>query len=326
MQKPRVLISRQIPQEAITLLEQSCELELNPSERPLSKLTLIRRLKGCSGLVCLLTDDQIDDAVLSVPGLRIVSNVAVGYNNIDLASATRRGVLVTNTPGVLTETTADFAWALMMAASRRVGEGERLVRAGRFKGWGIMTLLGRDMHGKTLGLVGFGRIGQAVARRALGFGMKVLYTESQPVPAELDQELRAEGAPLERLLRESDFVSLHVPLLPETRHLIDDKAFSLMKPTAVLVNTSRGPVIDEGALVRALKDGRIFAAGLDVYEDEPDLAPGLARLENVVLAPHIASASVETRTRMAVLAAENMLAGLSGKRPPSLVNPEAWKG
>ncbi|HVE14822.1 MAG TPA: D-glycerate dehydrogenase [Elusimicrobiota bacterium] len=321
--KPKILISRVIPEPAVELLRRHCEVDYNSGDRPLGRAGLVRRLKGKRGLVCLLTDD-IDDAVLASPGLEMAANVAVGFNNVDVAAATRRGVLISNTPGVLTETTADFAWTLLLAAARRVGEAERFLRAGKYKGWGILMLLGVDVHGKTLGLVGLGRIGQAVARRARGFGMRLLYTDLSRATPEAEKEAGAEFVPLERLLKDSDFVSLHVPLLESTRHMIGERQFAMMKPTAVLVNTSRGPVVDEAALVRALKARRIAGAGLDVYEREPKLSPGLAKLENAVLAPHIASATVETRTKMAMMAAENLLAGLNGQRPPNLANPECW--
>lgn len=324
MSKPRVFVSRVIPAEGVKRLREAFDVEVNESDRPLSKPALIRKLRGRQGLVSLLTD-KIDDDVCAVAGLKAVCNVAVGFDNIDLAAATRRGVLATNTPGVLTETTADFAWCLLMAAARRLGEGERMMRAGGYRGWGILMLLGQDVFGKTLGLVGLGRIGQAVARRAKGFGMRVLYSDSQRASEEVEKRLGARFTPLDFLLRESDFVSLHAPLLPETRHLIGAKELALMRPTAVLVNTARGPLIDEKALVKCLRERRIAAAGLDVYEREPKLAYGLARLDNAVLAPHIASASVETRTRMALIAAENMHAALSGKRPPNLVNVEVWQ-
>ena len=324
MSKPRVFVSRVIPSAGVEKLREAFEVEVNEADKPLSKPALIRKLRGRSGLVSLLTD-KIDDDICAVAGLKAVCNVAVGFDNIDLAAATRRGVLATNTPGVLTETTADFAWCLLMAAARRLGEGERMMRAGAYRGWGILMLLGQDVHAKTLGLVGLGRIGSAVARRAKGFGMRVLYSDSRRASAEDEKRLGARFVPLDFLLRESDFVSLHAPLLPETRHLIGAKELALMKPTAVLVNTARGPLIDERALVKCLRERRIAAAGLDVYEREPKLAAGLARLDNAVLAPHIASASVETRTRMALIAAENMRAALSGKRPPNLVNGDVWK-
>jgi len=324
MAKPKVLVSRVIPEAAVDLLRTECEVDLNEADKPYSPTELVEHLEGKQGLVSLLTD-KIDDAVFSVGGLKAVCNIAVGFDNIDLEAATRHGVPATNTPGVLTETTADFAWTLLMAAARRLGEGDRMVRSGKFHGWGILMLLGRDIHNKTLGLVGFGRIGQAVASRAKGFGMRVLYSDVRPAPIEVERTLNARHVPLGELLRESDFVSVHAPLTPETRGLIGAEELKSMKSTAILVNTARGPLIDEAALVAALKEKRIAAAGLDVYENEPALAEGLADCENAVLAPHIASASVETRTRMATIAAENMLAALRGERPPNLLNPDVWK-
>jgi glyoxylate reductase len=255
----------------------------------------------------------------------VVSNVAVGFNNIDVAAATRRGVVVTNTPDVLTETTADFTWALLMATARRLVEADRYVRDGRFSQWELMVLLGGDVHGKTLGVVGFGRIGRAVARRALGFQMRVLYHDATPAGSVADTELRASATDLDTLLRASDFVTLHTPLLPETRHLVNARTLGLMKKTAYLINASRGPVVDEAALAQALREGWIAGAGLDVYEREPTVTPELLGLTNVVLAPHIASASHETRVKMADLAVDNCLAVLQGRMPPTPVNPEVLR-
>jgi glyoxylate reductase len=266
--------------------------------------------------------DPIGEAVLSLPGLRIVSNCAVGFDNIDLEAARRHGVMVTNTPGVLDETTADFAFALLMAAARRVAEADRFTREGRFHGWAIDMLLGQDVYEATLGVVGLGRIGSAVARRARGFGMRVLYADARAAPPELERELGARRVELDELLGESDFVTLHVNLNESTRHLVGAPQLALMKRSAVLVNASRGPVLDEAALAEALAAGRIFAAGLDVYEDEPRMHPELLRLPNVVLAPHIASGSVRTRSRMSEMAARDLVAGVSGSRPQHLVNPE----
>jgi glyoxylate reductase len=276
---------------------------------------------GCQGILSQVMD-PIREKVLSVPGLEIVANVAVGYDNIDVPAATRHHVMATHTPGVLTDTTADFAFALMMAAARRVAEGDRFLRSGRFGGWAIDMLLGQDVWGATLGLVGVGRIGAAVARRARAFDMRILYTDAVALPPDVDRELGATRAELDRLLGEADFVSLHVPLTPETHHLIGSAQLDRMKRTAVLVNTSRGPVVDEAALAAALRDGRIFAAGLDVFEREPEIHPDLLGLDNVVLAPHIASGSVRTRSEMSALAVRNLLAGLRGERPPNLLNPE----
>jgi len=274
------------------------------------------------GVVCLLTDTIDSEVLASALHLKVVANVAVGYDNIDVAAASARRIVVTNTPEVLTETTADFAWALLMAAARRVVEADQYVRAGKFLQWELMLFLGGDIHGKTLGILGFGRIGRAVGRRARGFNMRVLYHDAVRADAATEQELGATFVDKTTLLRESDFVTLHTPLLPETRHLIDTADLKLMKQTAYLVNASRGPVVNEAALVQALREGWIAGAGLDVYVEEPKVHPGLLSLPNVVLAPHIASASVETRLKMATLAVENCLAVLEGKSPLTPVNPE----
>jgi len=297
-------------------------VDLHKGDKPLGKADLIARLKGCQGLVCLITD-AIDSQVLDAcPDLKVVSNVAVGFNNIDVAAATKRGVVVTNTPDVLTETTADFAWTLLMATARRVVEADRYVREGKFTQWEFMVLLGGDVSGKTLGIIGFGRIGRAMARRALGFDMRVLYQDAVAADSAAERELKATRSDTATLLRESDFVTIHTPLLPETRHLINAESLKTMKKTAYLVNASRGPVVDEAALVQALKEGWIAGAGLDVFEEEPKVHPGLLDLPNAVLAPHIASASSETRVKMATLAVDNCLAVLEGTTPPTPVNPE----
>jgi glyoxylate reductase len=319
---PTVLISRVLPEEAVQRARSRARVDVHEGNAPLSKRELIARLKGCRGLICLITD-QVDDEVLGAcPDLRVVADVAVGFNNVDVAAATRRGIVVTNTPDVLTDTTADFAWALLMATARRVVEADQYVRRGQFKQWEYMVLLGGDVHGKTLGIIGFGRIGRAVARRALGFGMRVLYQDAVAADAGVERDLRATRADIATLLRESDFVSLHTPLLPETRHLIGTDALKAMKKTAYLVNASRGPVVDEAALVQALREGWIAGAGLDVFEEEPAVHPGLLELDNVVLAPHIGSSSHETRLKMATLAVDNCLAVLEGAIPPTPVNPE----
>ena len=321
--KPAILISRLLPHEALDAARARADVDVHTGDRPLTKPELIARLKGRQGLVCLITD-AIDASVLTAcPDLRVVANVAVGYNNIDVAAATRAGVVVTNTPDVLTETTADFAWTLLMATARRLVEGDRYVREGKFTQWEYMLLLGGDIHGKTLGVVGFGRIGRAVARRALGFGMRVLYQDAVAATPAQEAELKATRVGLAELLRESDFVSLHTPLLPETRHLINAESLRTMKKTAYLINAARGPVVDEAALVQALQEHWIAGAGLDVFEDEPKVHPGLVGLPNVVVAPHIASASHGTRQAMANLAVDNCLSVLEGKAPPTPVNPEA---
>lgn len=323
MSRPKVLVTQEIPKQGLEPLQRACEVTLLSRDGPPPRKKLLVALPRHEALLCLLTD-RIDEEVISRnPNLKIIANYAVGFDNIDVAAATKAGIPVTNTPGVLTETTADFAWALLMSCARRIPEADRYTRAGKFRWWGPLLLLGQDVYGKTMGIVGFGRIGQAVAKRAKGFGMRILYHDVNRATPLAEQETGASFVPLADLLRESDFVSLHVNLTPQSRHLIGEKELRLMKPTAILVNTSRGPVVDEKALVRVLKERRIFAAGLDVYENEPKLAPGLARLPNVVLAPHIASASEETRGRMAEIAAKNILERLAGGRPPNVVNPEA---
>ncbi len=296
-------------------------------EEAIPRDRLLREIAGKVAAITLLTD-KVDDELLDAAGsdLRIVANYAVGFDNIDVDACTRRGVMATNTPEVLTETTADTAWALMMAAARRVAEGDRFLRSGAPWIWGPEMMLGRDIHGKVLGIVGFGRIGQAVARRGKGFGMSVRYHDPFRPSSEVERELNAEYRELDELLAESDFVSVHVALTPETRHLFDRERLRRMKPTAVLVNTSRGPVIDEAALVEALREGDLFAAGLDVFENEPEVHPGLLELDNAVVIPHLGSATVETRDAMGFLAVENVEAALAGRRPPTLLNPETWTG
>ena len=320
--RPAVLISRQLPEPAVELARSRAEIDAYAVDAAMPRTELLARLRDKQGLICMISE-AIDQALLDAcPDLRVASNVAVGYNNVDVAACTRRGVVVTNTPDVLTDTTADFAWALLMATARRVVEADRYLREGRFHQWEYMTLLGGDVLGKTLGVVGFGRIGRAVARRAQGFDMRVLYQDAVAADAAAERELRATRADLATLLRESDFVTLHTPLIPETRHLINAQSLRTMKKTAYLINAARGPVVDEAALVQALREGWIAGAGLDVFEEEPKVHPGLIGLSNVVLAPHIASGSSETRLKMATLAVENCLAVLEGKTPPTPVNPE----
>jgi len=323
MARSKAFVTRVIPEAGIERLATAYDVEVNRADRPLSPKEISERAKGCRALVTLLTD-RVDGALLDLcPDVRIVANVAVGYDNIDVAAATERGVWVTNTPGVLTETTADLAWALLMAAARRIGEAERFVRAGRFHGWGIMMFLGGDVYGKTLGIAGFGRIGQAVAKRARGFDMRVLYTDAQRAPEDVEHACSAAFVDKATLLRESDFLSLHMPLLPETHHWLSEAEFKAMKPTAYVVNTSRGPTIDEAALAKALREGWIAGAGIDVYEEEPKVHPDLITCENAVLVPHIGSASIETRNRMATIAADNCVAFARGERPPTAVNQPA---
>ena len=324
MPRARVFATRPLFPAAQQILNASCDVEYWTQAERISKEELLRRVKEKDGLVCLLTERVNDELLRAAPKLRIAANVAVGFDNIDLPACTKRGVVATNTPGVLDETTADFAWTLMMAVARRVGEGEALARSGAWKGWDLDQLVGTDVWGKTLGVVGFGRIGRAMARRAVGFQMKVIYTDAIQAPADVEKELKAEYRDLNALLAEADFVSVHVPLTGDTRGLFDVARLSKMKPTAFLINTSRGPVVDEAALVYALESGKLAGAALDVYEQEPFIHSGLKR-PNVVLAPHIASASLETRTKMAVIAAENVVAFFKGKKPGSMLNPEAWK-
>ncbi|MDQ6741837.1 MAG: D-glycerate dehydrogenase [Candidatus Dormibacteraeota bacterium] len=319
--RPRVLLTHPILDPGPKLLEEACQAVPFPEGEPLAEPGIRRAAEGCQGILSQVMD-PIGEEVLSAPGLKIVSNVAVGYDNIDVEAATRHGVLVTNTPGVLTDTTADFAFALLMAAGRRVVEADRFLRAGRFHGWAIDMMLGQDLQGATLGLVGVGRIGGAVARRARGFDMRILYSDAAALPPEVETELGATRVELGRLLEESDFVSLHVPLTPDTHHLISTEELRRMKPSAVLVNTSRGPVVDEEALATALREGQIFAAGLDVFEHEPQVHPALLDLDNVVLTPHIASASGRTRSEMCAMAVKDHIAGLRGERPQNLLNPE----
>jgi lactate dehydrogenase-like 2-hydroxyacid dehydrogenase len=324
MARPKVFATHSLFEAARQILQETCEVEYwAKPERP-PRAEVMRRVKDKEGLICLLTEKINEEFLRVASKLRIAANVAVGFDNIDVAACTKRGVVATNTPGVLDETTADFAWTLLMAVARRLSEGEALARSGNWKNWDLDQLVGTDVWGKTLGIVGFGRIGRAVARRAGGFQMKIIYTDALRAPADVEQALNAEFRDMNTLLAESDFISVHVPLLPETRGLFDGPKFHRMKPTAFLINTSRGPVVDEAALVAALEGGKIAGAGLDVYENEPFIHPGLKRT-NVVLAPHIASASLETRTKMACIAAENVVALFTGHRPPNILNPEVLK-
>jgi len=324
MAKPKVFATHSLFDAARRILNEACDVEYwAKPERP-PREEVLQQVKDKDGLICLLTEKINEELLRAAPRLRIAANVAVGFDNIDVAACTKRGVAGTNTPGVLDETTADFAWTLMMAVARRLSEGEALARSGNWKNWDLDQLVGTDVWGKTLGIVGFGRIGRAVARRASGFQMKVIYTDAVRAPEGVEKELKAEFREMNALLAQSDFISVHVPLLPETRGLFDAEKFARMKPTAFLINTSRGPVVNEGALVAALEAKQIAGAGLDVYENEPSIHPGLKRA-NVVLAPHIASASLETRTKMACIAAENVVALFAGKRPPNILNPGVLK-
>ncbi len=323
--KPVVLVTKRIYPEAIAFLKEHVELDYADSDDGLSAAELLARIRGKQAVVSQLTDKFPAAVIDQLDGVRIIANVAVGFDNIDVAAATRRGILVTNTPDVLTDTTADFAFALLMAAARRVVEGHQFLHAGKWSKWRIDLLVGQDVHHRTLGLFGMGRIGQAMARRGGGFSMRILYHDAVRAPEAIERELGAEFVSAETLLRESDFVSLHVPLLPHTRHMISGPQLRMMKPTAILVNTSRGPVVDEAALAEALEQRVIAGAGLDVFENEPQVHPGLLKLDNVVLEPHIASASVDTRKKMSMLAAENAVAALEGRRPATLLNGEVWE-
>jgi glyoxylate reductase len=324
--KPKVFVSRVIPDDGLDLVRAATDATVWPDDLPPPRADLLRSIEGCDGVLTLLTD-KVDDEFLdrAGPQLKVVSNFAVGFDNIDIAACTKRGVPVGNTPGVLTETTADLAWALLMAAARRLVEGDRYVRDGRWKTWGPMLLMGPDVHGATLGIVGFGRIGQAVARRARGFGMRILYHDPRRVSPAVEAEYGAEYRTLEGILPEADFLTLHVDLRPETHGLINAERLGWMKKTAVLVNTSRGPVVDSMALADALKSGVIAAAALDVTDPEPiPVDHPLVGLDNCLIVPHIASASRATRGKMAAMAAANLLAGLRGERLPTPVNPEVY--
>jgi len=324
MSKPKVFITRAIPDKGFEIIRDFCEVDLWPDELPPKRTEILQHVRGVNGLLCLLTD-KIDGEVMdgAGPELKVISNHAVGFDNIDVSAATARKIPVGNTPDVLTDATADFAFALMMAVARRIPEAERYVHDGKWRTWGPMVLLGVDLKGATLGLIGFGRIGKAMARRAAGFDMHVIYYD--PNEKEPDPALKATGVDFETLLGESDFISLHTPLTPDTRHLIDSEALSKMKANAVLINTSRGPVVDADALYEALKAKRIFGAGLDVTEPEPlPMNSPLLTLDNIIIAPHIASASKTTREKMSWMAAQNLIAGLKGERLPNCVNPQVY--
>lgn len=324
MAKPKVFVSRIIPEKGLDMIRPVCDVALWEDELPPPYEVLRRETADVDGLLCLLSD-RIDADLIqaALPRLKVISQMAVGFDNVDVQAATTARIPVGNTPGVLTETTADFAFALLMAAARRISEGERLVRAGRWRTWGPTLLMGQDIHDATLGIIGMGRIGLAVARRARGFNMRLIYHDHGDIAAA--QELGAERRSLEDVLRESDFVSLHAPLTPETLHLINERTFKLMKPSAVLINTARGPMVDPDALYDALINGEIAYAALDVTEPEPiPVDSPLLALDNCLIVPHIASSSVATRTRMAVMAAENLLAGLASKQLPHCANPQVY--
>ncbi len=325
MTRPRIFVTRIIPEKGLEMVGQEADVEVWQDPLPPPYEILIQKVRGLDGLLCLLTD-RIDENLIAAigPQVKVISQMAVGYDNVDVAAATARGIPVGNTPGVLTDTTADFTWALLMAAARRVVEGDKFTRAGKWKTWGPIDFLGPDVTGATLGIIGFGRIGQGLAKRARGFDMRILYFDRKQHP-DAEQKYGAQYADLNALLHEADFVSLHTTLSPETHHLMNDARLKFMKPGAILINTARGPVVDPGALYRALSSGTIAYAALDVTEPEP-IQPDdpLLTLDNIIIAPHIASASHRTRTRMATMAADNLIAGLKGERLPNCVNPQVY--
>lgn len=316
----KVLITSRLPEEIVSLIQREHEIEINELDKPMNRSDLLQRIRDKEGLLSSISD-RIDEELLSnAPRLKVIANYGVGFDHIDLNAATARGIPVSNTPGVLTDATAELTFALILAVARRVVEGDQRTRQGQFRFWAPLLFLGRQVTGKTLGIIGFGEIGKAVSRRAVGFDMRVLYHSRARMDPSVEQKFSVEYRSLEDLLQESDFVSLHVPLTDKTRHMIGSRELNLMKRSAYLINASRGPVVNESELLEALRSGEIAGAGLDVYENEPELTAGLTELENVVLLPHVGSATVETRTKMAEMAAENLLAGLKGQTPRNCVN------
>lgn len=326
VKKPKVLLTRLLPQPGINLLKKYFELKINPEDNIMSKEKIIEKIKDKHGLICLLTD-KIDAEIMDAGRkLKTIANYAVGFNNIDIDEATKRNIPVTNTPGVLTETTADLVFALILSTARKIVEADRFLRGGKFKGWAPMLFLGNDVYNKTLGIIGFGKIGRAVAQRAKGFHMKIIYHEPVRLSHDIEKKYSAEYKSFDDLLKESDFITIHTPLVESTHHLISEKEFSLMKKTAYLINAARGPIVDEKALVEALKKRKIAGCALDVFEREPDVEKELITIPNTILVPHIGSASIETRTKMALIVAENVIAVLVNKtRPPNIVNSEIYK-
>ncbi|KYK24998.1 D-glycerate dehydrogenase [Thermoplasmatales archaeon SG8-52-4] len=320
----KIFVTRKIPEPGLDLLRKKHNIKVYPYDRVPTKDEIIKGLKGKDGLICLLSDPIDADVINSEPNLKTIASYAVGYDNIDVSAATKRGIPVSNTPGVLTDATAEMAWALLFSTARRIVEGDKFTRQGKYKGWGPLLMLGQDVTNKTLGIIGAGRIGTAFALKSKGFNMKVLYFSSHRNEI-LDKELSAKKVELTELLKKSDFVSLHVPLTSKTHHLIGEKELKMMKKTAILINTSRGPIVNEKILIKALREKWIFAAGLDVYEKEPKITGGLKKLDNVVLQPHSASATIDSRTKMSIMAAENMIAGLKGEIPPNCINREVFK-
>src|SRR5437763_2993508 len=323
--KPQVYLTSRLPPEVMNRLLRETDLACNSESRPATRAELLSGLKGRQGLLCNI-NDRIDAGIInsnSGASLKVVANFGVGFNHIDVAAATARKIAVTNTPGVLTDATADMAFALLLAVARRVVESDRFLRQGKFKGWKADLLLGNDVYGRTLGIIGFGRIGQAVARRGLGFNMSILYSDARRVGPEVESELRAQYVPLDELLRKADYVTIHADLNDQTRHMIGERELKLMGPEHYLINAARGPIVDEKALVRALKERWIKGAGLDVYEKEPQTEAGLTDCWNALLLPHLGSATVTARAAMAETAASNLIAAVEGQRPPNLVNPDA---
>jgi glyoxylate reductase len=320
MKNKSVYVTRRIPEIGLEMLSEKFDVEINPEDRVLSKEEIIENMEECDALLCLLTDDIDGELMDSNPNLKIIANYAVGYNNIDVEAASERDIIVSNTPGVLTETTADMAWVMLMASARRIVESDKFLRAGKYKGWAPKLLLGTDVYGKSLGIIGLGRIGRAIARRAQGFGIDVLYYDPYRLDEEKENELDVTYCSMETLLEKSDFVSINALLTEETHHLISREEFKLMKNTAILVNVARGPIVNEDELVKALKEKEIAGAALDVFEEEPKVHPELIEMDNVVLTPHTASATIETRSKMARIAVENIIAVLEGNEAPNKVN------
>jgi glyoxylate reductase len=322
MEKFKILATSKLPDQAMAILLPYCSIKIYDSEAPISEKDLSTMIKGKRALLCLLTDPITANFIMNTDELKVISTIAAGHDNIDIKAATEKGIIVTNTPGALTETTADLAWALILGTARRIVEADKFTRAGKFKAWRLNLLTGTDIFNKTLGIIGFGRIGRAVARRALGFQMEILYNDMERAAPEVEQSLIAEWTSMENLIQKSDFISLHVPLTDKTYHLFDKKIFPDMKKTSFLINTSRGAVVNERDLINALRSGMIAGAGLDVYEFEPGISRELLEFENVILLPHIGSASMETRNIMAVTASKDLIAALLGKRPVNIVNPD----
>jgi glyoxylate reductase len=324
--KPKVLVTRRLPKAAMDKVRKAVNAQVNPHDRPMTRRELLRGLKGKNGVLSLLNDRMDGEAMDAAgPALKVIANYAVGFNNIVVPDATERGIVVTNTPEVLTETTADMAWALIMATCRRIVEGDDFLRSGTPWDWAPLMMLGADVHGKTLGILGLGRIGQGVARRARGFNMKVIYYDAFRQKPAVEKRLGVQYKRFDSVIKQADIITVHTPLMKETIHLINAKILKAMKKTAYLVNTSRGPIVDEAALARALRRGDIAGAGIDVFEEEPKVHPELVKCRNAVITPHIASATIETRTAMGTLAASNLIAVLKGKKPPTSVNPEVWR-